>query len=71
MASVNENEKEKLVNKNEIKKVKVLIPKDQLNENNTFVPVSINGKIWQITRGVEVEVPQEVKNILKEAGYIS
>lgn len=61
-------------NKTEAKKVKmvkVTIPKDQLNDENTFVPVSINGKIWQINRGVEVEVPQEVKNILKEAGYIS
>ncbi len=65
MANVIENKKV------EEKKVKVTIPKDPINENDTFVPVSINGKIWQIKRGVEVEVPEEVKNILKEAGYIS
>ena len=53
------------------KKVKITIPQDPLNKNDSFVPVAINGHIWQITRGKEVEVPKEVARILKEAGYIA
>ena len=68
---MSENKKEIKNEEKKVKMVKVTIPKDQLNDENTFGPVSINGKILQIKRGVEVEVPQEVKNILKEAGYIS
>ena len=49
----------------------VTIPIDQLNKKDAFVPVSINGYIWKIKRGVEVKVPLEVARILKEAGYIA
>lgn len=52
-------------------KKKITIPMDQLNKKDSFVPVSINGYIWKIKRGVEVEVPVEVARILKEAGYIA
>ena len=55
----------------EVKKVKVIIPTDPINDEETFVPVVINGYIYQIKRGEEVEVPKEVARILKEAGYIS
>jgi hypothetical protein len=35
-----------------------------------FETVSVNGHIYQIQRGVEVEVPQTVKEILENAGLI-
>ena len=52
-------------------KVKIVIPKDPINKNDSFVPVAINGYIYQIKRGETVEVPKEVARILKEAGYIA
>lgn len=56
----------------EVKVMKeVTIPIDALNKKDSFVPVSINGYIWKIKRGVEVKVPAEVARILKEAGYIA
>lgn len=33
-----------------------------------FVPVRINGHIWQINRGRKVRVPSVVVDILREAG---
>ena len=54
----------------EVKKVKITIPVDKVNDKDTFVPVCLNGKIYQINRGVAVEVPKAVADILKEAGYI-
>ncbi len=35
-----------------------------------FETVQINGHTYQIQRGVEVEVPQSVKEILEQAGLI-
>ena len=49
----------------------ITIPIDTLNKKDSFVPVSINGYIWKINRGVSVKVPVEVARILKEAGYIA
>lgn len=76
--NVNENEKNlnagdetTITPAKKVEKVKVTIPKDPVNKNDSFVPVSINGYIYQIKRGEEVEVPKEVARILKEAGYIS
>ena len=57
--------------KEQEEKVKIVIPKDQINKNDSFVPVAINGYIYQIKRGETVEVPKEVARILKEAGYIA
>ena len=37
-------------------KKEVTIPIDQLNKKDAFVPVSINGYIWKIKRGVEVKI---------------
>lgn len=52
------------------KMVPIIIPKSELNPHDTIVPVCINGYLWQIKRGEEVMVPEEVKNILREAKYI-
>lgn len=56
--------------KNTQKMVQITIPVSELNPHDTVVPVCINGYLWQIKRGKEVTVPEEVKNILKEAKYI-
>ena len=52
------------------KKVKVRIPRDQLNDTDSFVPVVINGKITQIKRGEDVEVSEEIARILRDSGYL-
>lgn len=54
---------------NEGEKVKVKIKKRNDNDN-ALVPVGINGHIYSIPKGVEVEVPKQVKRILEEADYI-
>jgi len=56
------------VNKQE--KVKIRIPIDPLNKTDLIVPVVINGYLWQIEKGKSVEVPENVAEILSEAGYI-
>lgn len=56
--------------KNTQKMVQVTIPKSERNPDDKAVPVTINGYTWNIKRGEEVEVPEEVKRILKEAKYI-
>ncbi len=56
--------------KNTQKMVAVTIPVSELNPMDKVVPVTINGYTWQIKRGEEVLVPEEVKRILKEAKYI-
>lgn len=57
-------------NETKVKKVKVIIPEDPLNKNNVDVTVQINGKITQIPRGIEVEVDENIKFVLEEAGYL-
>lgn len=48
-------EKEKLV--------KIKIPRERGNESDVFV--SVNERTWLIKRGVEVEVPECVAEVLK------
>lgn len=55
---------------NKQKKVSVRVPKDPLNPKDHSVPVCINGYIWTLKRGEDIEVPEEVKRILDEAGYL-
>lgn len=55
---------------NKQKKVNIRIPKSELNPGDLNVPVTIGGYTYNILRGVDVEVPQEVANILKESGYL-
>ena len=51
-------------------KVRIRLPKDQLNKEDVVVPVCINGYTYQIKRGEWVDVPEEVARILEEAGYM-
>ena len=75
---VNVNEKNLEVEKTANKKVTekaaektktIIIPIDERDPDN-YVPVCINGKIYQVKKGEEVEVPEEVYNILKRSGYL-
>lgn len=56
--------------KNTQKMVEIIIPISERNPDDLVVPVTINGYTYQIKRGQEVTVPEEVKRILKEAKYI-
>ena len=58
----------KEVNKQD--KIKIRIPIDPLNKQDLVVPVVINGYMWKIEKGKSVEVPENVADILTEAGYI-
>lgn len=55
---------------NQQKKVTVRIPKSELNPTDLNVPVTIGGYTYNLKRGEDVSVPQEVYNILKNAGYL-
>lgn len=52
-----------------VAKKPIIIPIND-KDPDTFVPVVINGKITTITKGVPVEVDDEVYNILLRAGYL-
>ena len=43
---------------------KVFIPRGRKNEEN-FVIVSVNGNSWKIMKGVDVEVPVYVAEVLE------
>ena len=49
------------------RKVKLLIHKTDGDTGSIDVPVSVNGKTWLIKRGVEVDVPLFVVEVLKNA----
>lgn len=49
-------------------KVKIQLPKDNENYKDD-VTVCINGKIWQIQRGVMVEVPVAVYEVLQQSSH--
>lgn len=46
-------------------KVKLTLPKSKLERDDVFV--AVNGKAWQIKRGVEVEVPRYVTLALADS----
>jgi hypothetical protein len=48
------------------KKLFLLVIDEQENELN-YHPVGVDGNVYQIQRGVEVEVPEEVVAVLKNA----
>lgn len=52
------------------KEVTIKIPKNELNPNDDVIPVRINQYKWNIKRGVEVKVPEAVKEVLENANYI-
>lgn len=47
------------------KTVKIRIPRTNKEQGDVFV--SVNERTWQIKRGVEVEVPECVKEVLDNA----
>lgn len=49
-----------------MKKVKMTIPEDPLNPDDV-VPVGWNGIIYAIPRGIEVEVPEVIRDIWQES----
>ncbi len=48
----------------ETKMTRVLLPRGRKNEEN-FVIVSVNGRSFKIMKGVEVEVPDYVAEVLR------
>ena len=46
------------------------VPKDSSDEPLPDQTVAVNGHVYQMQRGVSVEVPQTVADILEEAGHI-
>lgn len=59
MADVKETKKETVAKE---KMVKIKIPRNRKDEEDVFV--SVNERTWLIKRGVEVEVPECVKEVL-------
>lgn len=49
------------------KKVKIMIEEQAGDENQGGVYVSVNGRAFYIRRGFEVEVPEAIVNVLKDA----
>lgn len=47
------------------KKVKIKLPLTRTEKNDEFV--GVNGKTFQIKRGVEVEVPDYVVSVIKDS----
>lgn len=50
-------------------KVKCVVPINPLNKKITDCTVCLNGYTYQIKRGVKVEVPEPIYQILEEAGF--
>ena len=48
------------------KMVRILLPRSRKNEEN-FVIVSVNGRSFKIMKGVEVDVPDFVAEVLENA----
>lgn len=48
-------------------RVKIVIDESGNPKDSQYVFVSINGRAYQIRRGVEVEVPVEILNVLNDA----
>lgn len=58
-----EDEKKQNVNERGEKMVTIKIPRDRNNDADVFV--SVNERTWLIKRGVEVEVPECVAEVLE------
>lgn len=59
MAEVKETKKETVAKE---KMVKIKIPRNRKDEEDVFV--SVNERTWLIKRGIEVEVPECVKEVI-------
>lgn len=51
-------------------KVRILIPKEKSETEGAFTTVQINGYMLQIKKGVYVDVPEQVADILNESAQI-
>ena len=51
-------------------KVRILIPKEKSETDGAFTTVQINGYMLQIKKGVYVDLPQQVADILNESAQI-
>lgn len=65
---INESKKMKGILDKEPKKT-IRLPNLKDKNASNYVPVCINGYIYQVQRGVEVEVPKPVADLLEEGGY--
>lgn len=61
MAETTKTEKEKLV--------KIRIPRERERQDDVFV--CVNGRTWLIKRGVEVEVPECVAEVIRNAEEVA
>lgn len=52
------------------KKVSVRLPKPKDDKDINYVPVCINGYIYQVKKGESVSVPETVAELLEAAGYL-
>lgn len=43
--------------------VTIKLPKEKAGEEN-FITASVNGKLYQIKKGIKVEVPREVAEVI-------
>lgn len=59
-----------MAKKKGIPMVKILLPRGRKNEEN-FVIVSVNGRSYKIMKGVEVEVPETVAQVLENADMMA
>ena len=48
-------------------KVRIIIPKDKHEKEGSFETVQLNGYTYQIKKGVYVEVPQQIADIIMES----
>ncbi len=55
-----------LKSKKESRKMYTIFVDEEENQPN-FITVGVNGKVFQIMRGVDVDVPEEVIEVLKNA----
>lgn len=52
-------------------KVKCLIPINPISKKETDATVCLNGYIFHIKKGVKVELPEPIYDILEEAGFFN
>lgn len=52
--------------KEEVKEVEIKLPRAEKGENN-FITASLNGKVYQIKRGISVTVPVALAEIIKHS----
>ena len=52
--------------KEEVKEVEIKLPRAEKGENN-FITASLNGKVYQIKRGIQVTVPVALAEIIKHS----